>query len=820
MSSTDWEEVKRLAADFQRAQLAKSAERLSERNCVELINKLQEFDLLKLHYTCDGKSYITPQQLHKEMLDEIYLAGGRMTLVDLSSTLGVDLNIVSEEATALVQLQPQLQLILGQIISKDFKNALVEEVNERLLRNGSVAVDDLTAEYELPADYLRGLLESRVGRGLMAVQDANTPGHFYTAHHLERVRAAIRGLMTAVTVPTTLQRLLQFSPCNAKLFMGSVERLVGSGRVSGELVGGKQSRHYAFVPSLHARTQTALIDGFWQQNGYMGESCVGVLPGVVEFDFVQRLGIEDAAGYISRRFGGQDQLVLEGVCVGSALLQRLSTALEEALATHTFFDATTVLPSCFSSSHVCRLVEHALQQCTTVSSSATARGKRGRPLSGSSAQSPLVLGPCVVSGVLVAAVKDRLHTLMAERAGKLVAAGGFKPKTSGAKLKLEDTDASSNKKEERRKKAAGGKTGGGTQGRETKTRSTKSHKGRRAAHDDEDDEGHDAQHSAGGPAKFPDVEFLPLDELSSKLEEMEELADADGEMVEALAEELYGWSKKVFKGVCEQCYESLMSGGGGGSSKKTFQQVQERVLALLTTCRLAESAIKEFEGDTAVQLTRHLLRTYGSELLAELLLYCVQQPQQQQQQPKDMTAEARVKLISELRSTSEGGCREVMLAAHKTLAAADLSSFFSAIESAVQEAGIMVPKKKDNKKDRQLLCSHRGGLVEQLSACCDAALCLHLAALLLFHASTGKLLHASGKFVPAIVAFLQPHLPCSLFLLVQQYQELVMKKLKGAADEDDDDAATVAQQLEELTPALKDGAITFRRTGSGTDSTS
>lgn len=67
-----------------------------------------------------------------------------------------------------------------------------------------------------------------------------------------------------------------------------------------------------------------------------------------EFEFVQRLGIEDAAGFVSRRFGGKQQVVLEGVCVGDALLQRLAAALEEALATHTFFDATVSL-LCFSS---------------------------------------------------------------------------------------------------------------------------------------------------------------------------------------------------------------------------------------------------------------------------------------------------------------------------------------------------------------------------------------------------------------------------------------------------------------------------------------
>jgi hypothetical protein len=37
---SDWEEIRRLAADFQRAQLAGSAQKLSERNCIEIVAKL------------------------------------------------------------------------------------------------------------------------------------------------------------------------------------------------------------------------------------------------------------------------------------------------------------------------------------------------------------------------------------------------------------------------------------------------------------------------------------------------------------------------------------------------------------------------------------------------------------------------------------------------------------------------------------------------------------------------------------------------------------------------------------------------------------
>lgn len=38
--SDDWDEIRRLAADLQRAQLSGSIQRLSERNCIEIVTKL------------------------------------------------------------------------------------------------------------------------------------------------------------------------------------------------------------------------------------------------------------------------------------------------------------------------------------------------------------------------------------------------------------------------------------------------------------------------------------------------------------------------------------------------------------------------------------------------------------------------------------------------------------------------------------------------------------------------------------------------------------------------------------------------------------
>ena len=57
--------------------------RLNERNVVELINKLNQMGFLGdgLLHTVNGREYVTPEHLRKELMEAVESAGGRMSLV-------------------------------------------------------------------------------------------------------------------------------------------------------------------------------------------------------------------------------------------------------------------------------------------------------------------------------------------------------------------------------------------------------------------------------------------------------------------------------------------------------------------------------------------------------------------------------------------------------------------------------------------------------------------------------------------------------------------------------------------------------------------
>ena len=57
--------------------------RLSERNVVELVSKLQELGLLgpDLLHSINGREYLTPERLRTEILQAVEQAGGRIAVV-------------------------------------------------------------------------------------------------------------------------------------------------------------------------------------------------------------------------------------------------------------------------------------------------------------------------------------------------------------------------------------------------------------------------------------------------------------------------------------------------------------------------------------------------------------------------------------------------------------------------------------------------------------------------------------------------------------------------------------------------------------------
>nr|XP_053638531.1 E3 UFM1-protein ligase 1-like [Cherax quadricarinatus] len=223
MSSADWEEVKRLAADFQRAQLSSAVQKLSERNCVEIVNKLVKLGLLEIYHTNDGKEYITPAQLTKEIQDELFVHGGRVNLVDLVNVLSVDHSVIEKRASALAHSDSSISFVLGQLITQDYLDAIAEEINEKLQQEGSVTIADLVKQYELPGDYMLEFIVDRLGSVIQGQQDTHDRTVIFTDAFVARNKAHVRGVLCAITRPTQVASIIMQHGFQQTLFFSERE---------------------------------------------------------------------------------------------------------------------------------------------------------------------------------------------------------------------------------------------------------------------------------------------------------------------------------------------------------------------------------------------------------------------------------------------------------------------------------------------------------------------------------------------------------------------------------------------------------------------
>uniref|UniRef100_A0A671U920 E3 UFM1-protein ligase 1 n=1 Tax=Sparus aurata TaxID=8175 RepID=A0A671U920_SPAAU len=792
--AADWEEIRRLAADFQRAQFADTVQRLSERNCIEIISKLVQDKKLDVVHTLDGKEYITPAQISREIRDELYVHGGRINIVDLQQILNVDWVHVENRASDIAKSDKGVQLVLGQLIDDTYLDRVAEEVNDKLQEAGLISIAELCKNYDLPGDVLSEELSKRLGKLIQGEMDQYNRGVIFTPAFVARHKARIRGLFSAITRPTPVSSMIGAFGFQEHLLYSVLEELVNTGRLKGSVVGGRQDKA-VYIPDIYSKTQNTWVDSFLQQNGYL------------EFDALVRLGIPDPLSYIKKRFKSNKLLFLRAACVGQALVDQVEASVEEAVNSATWTDIQPILPSCLSMEDIGMLINQAMRN-TNVQSSARVLG-----------------GTVVVSEKFISNCLSVFDEVMQQKAQKevknnpvfLISEDDLKHVST-----LTESSALSKKEKreaERRKKATEGsgsvKAGGGGNAREIRIRKTKK-KGRK---DEDSDEETGPSQQSRMHNKPTAALFMTQEEIVAVLEE--KLSDCPEEILSELAEHLVRPLSKAYQEVLRAVFMSSTSSPSGANKKKSMKDLQEEITNLYNNIRLFEKGTKFFSDETQVNIAKHVLKTLCTDVTNILVNFLAADLMMSVENPSNISNEVRVKILGKLSEETKGPLMKL----HNCLNGKTIEDFLTNIETCAEVCGFML-KKGDKKKERQALFVHRQALTEQLKETEDPALVLHLTSVLLFQASTQCMLHAPGRCVPQIIGTLTGRIPEQQQLL-SSYQSLVVKQLvsqsqsrkqeeaEGEADkteEQDEEAGSVRTQLMALTPQVKDVVLSQRKT--------
>ncbi|PSN54204.1 E3 UFM1-protein ligase 1 [Blattella germanica] len=768
MTAVEWDEVKRLAADFQRAQLSSTIQRLSERNCIEIVTKLLDLKLLDVVFTTDGKEYVTPQQLTREIRDELYVHGGRINLVELAKLLNVDLSQVSSRAAEIDRTDNNCSLVLGQLIDKTYITHIAEEINEKLEQQGQV-------------------IEKQLGKIIKGKQDKSDNRVFFTESFVARNRACIRGALTAALRPVPVSMLLSQCGVEERLFYSIVDSLLEMKQVPGVVTGKQQGGGSMYIPAIYSKSQNDWVNNFYKQNGYL------------EYDALSRLGISDPQVFVRKHFPNEKLLLLPSCAVGPQLFDQMEAAVEEAIATGSMVDIMPLLPSLFEPEDADEILQEVLKNTKNKSPN----------------QNVLVFcNSIVLTDQFLHKLSAPFDAIIQKKAEELVSSGAYllsqaenKLQSNKNVLDQDEVNTKADRREERRKKAAGGKGGGGTQGRETKTKSTKKkyQRGKAAAGDsDEDVPSGGGKSSKTATAK---LEVLSIDEIKEILCTNEQLQEEDfGELITEIANHLYPSLNKSGLAAAQVIFESTMA-STAQTRRKTHSELQDKLNSLVMNIRLFEKGLKQFsDKEVQQQLVKYLLKSLCTEITNEIFSYVAQETMIQYEQGKELSAEVRMKILNEVPNEN----KDPLLKLHKSLNSNTLEEFLNCVEIALGP-GIcdMILRKPDKKKERPQLLAHRQALLEQLSTSDDPALVLHLTSLILFQAVTQTMLHASGRFVSNILTYLHSHLTAEVFNTLQRYHDLVLKLL--TTDTEDPKRPEIVNELRDGMPAVKDIASNFKK---------
>lgn len=325
------DEISELQKQLAVAQLSTTANRLSERNCIELVMKLQSLNLIELIFTRSGKEYLTLEQLTLEIEDEILSCEGRVNVTDLPDALNVSLTHIQNQIPKVIKSDNSVRLVRGELLTDYYLASIMEDINDALLASetGTDDIGAIATRYSLPVDLIRETIilhESTVN----AIFDKST-GTLRSSASIAREKATARGLLRAITAPTLFHDIANARQLDIPLLREVADEMLLDGRLAGHIEG--RATRATFMPAVFAdaaiRTLTAAFTG----NGFLG------------LERLRMLHISDTDSFVRDYL--EEGIILQDCIVGPVLIGTTATSAGEAIMNGSWLDVQSALPPDF-----------------------------------------------------------------------------------------------------------------------------------------------------------------------------------------------------------------------------------------------------------------------------------------------------------------------------------------------------------------------------------------------------------------------------------------------------------------------------------------
>lgn len=809
-------ELLELQKQFEFAQAAKSSVRLSDRNVVELVQKLQQlhiidFDLL---HTVSGKEYITPDQLKHEIEVEIQKRG-RVSLIDLADITGVDLYHVEKQAQNIVSNDLLLMLINGEIITSFYWDTVAEEINERLQECSQIALAELAAQYQVGSELLVTVLEPRLGD---LVKGRLEGGQLYTPAYVTRVNAMVRGAARGITVPmnlsalwSSLQLLLQeMDGASGVAVDGSFFQSLFNGLVKeGEILGSVRAGVH-WTPTVFATAQKDSVDAFFSQNSF------------ISYEALNKLGIPSALQFLQARY--PEGIPLVTVFVHSSMIDILDAAVEDAIERGSWIDSLTVLPAAFASQDaskilsLCPSIQVALKsnEVHILGDSYVFSNGFVKNLFDSLDKESQTSS---LSALFGTQAPDSLDASIDSKGRKSLNSSLAESNETGSEVANSKHTSEIGSKKKRGKSSGSAKTGAAENSPDIQesvpNKSKRNQKKGKAMAAQVSDLKPGGKKNADKMTEdniniFP--EKLLIERINKLVPEFEEQGIGDQEIVlSSLAQHLrpmllHSWQERR-KAVFTDNAQRM---------KHLLDNLQKKLDESSLNMQLYEKALDLFEDDpsTSVLLHRHLLRSTATPMVDILLLNLDMHNKlkngvevEESQNPESVSFSSAERLA--LAKSLPGSLSVKAFALIEALEGKRVDNFLASLREMAEESGISL-KKLDKKLERTLLHSYRKELVSQVAAETDPVSLLPKVVSLFYIQVHSRALQAPGRAISVAVGRLKDKLDQSAHKILVDYHSATVSLLAlvsaGTGEKEDcssDRILSKRELLESLMPALK-----------------
>ena len=326
------DEILALQQQLAAAQQTNITHKLSDRNCVELVMKLQELNLIKLIFTRTGKEYLTHKQLKLEIQDEIQARGGRVNVINLPDALNVDLHHIESKLPEIIEEDDNLRLERGELLTDFYLVSLAEEINDSLTEseNGIDDIGQIATRYSLPVSVVQETVEKYQNSVINAIFDVKT-GILISSSSIARQHATVRGLLSGISVPTMLSSLSKISQISLPMLKEVTESMIKCRDLAGQLRGkGSQT---LFIPRRFIEVGLEDVYECYSGNGF------------VNLNQLERAYIDDIDTFIQENL--EESIKLDQCVVGPVLLESYRTIMSEAIDTKGWLSLPDALPPSF-----------------------------------------------------------------------------------------------------------------------------------------------------------------------------------------------------------------------------------------------------------------------------------------------------------------------------------------------------------------------------------------------------------------------------------------------------------------------------------------